>query len=889
MAPSGRIKAALFGRASTRQQVDAELDFHIEMLAQDLVRDGMTPDAALAAARARFGDLDQLRADCATAATQRDRTLRRSSFFADFRQDVRQALRQLRLSPTFTGASVLTLALGIGATTTIFGAVDSVVLEPFAWADPSRVVDVSERWHDMDGNVSVGNFVDWRDQAHTFTAMAAEQFSPVNVSEGSTSERVGGGRVTGDFFRVFGVRPALGRVLGPEDAREGQAGTAVLSYGLWLRRFGGDRRVLNRVVRFNDMPVTVVGVMPRGFDPSSSGEEIWLPRSFNPSERAQHDEHFLLVVGLLAPGVTIAHAQADLDPVAHDLRQRFPQDDAERGVRVRLLSDMIIGDQRGRLLTVLGAVSFVLLIACGNVANLLLARGNARSHELAIRTALGARRGRLVRQLLTESVVLALCSAIVGLGLAWLGIKLVIGSAPEGAFPRLDEAGIDGRVLLFTLGAALVSAILSGLAPALRAARSDVQTTLRAGGRGAGNARDRLRGALIVAEVALALALLDGAGLLVRSAMHLDRTPLGFDPSGVLAARLSLPAAGYPEPGRVGQTFLTIANVLRQVPGVTSAAIVSQAPVSSGSTDNGLIPEGRPRDVRYAIQSRMRLASSGYLNVMRIPLIEGRDFTDQDVSGAPRVMIVSRAFAEQAWPGGDAIGKRILCCEGSPTDPMWKTVIGVAGDVRSDGPQSVASPEFYLPIAQAPVAAWTWVQRTMTLVARTTSGDAAALTPALRAAVQSVDPSVPLFAITTMHQAVRKSTAEHRFNTLLLLTLALVGLALSGAGIASVVAFFVTARTREIGVRMAMGATGSGIIALLVRQNMRPLGIGLLLGLAGAAAATRLLRGSLYGVQAVDPVTAIAVILAVALVALVAIVIPARRATRVDPVVVLQG
>jgi predicted permease len=400
--------------------------------------------------------------------------------------------------------------------------------------------------------------------------------------------------------------------------------------------------------------------------------------------------------------------------------------------------------------------------------------------------------------------------------------------------------------------------------------------------------RDRVRAGLVVTEIALALTLLHGAGLLVRSAVNLDRTPIGFDPAGVLTARLALPASTYSDPTRLEQAFDQIVTALRAASGVTGAAVVSGAPMGAGRSSNGLVPEGAALDARSAIDAWMRIASPDYLTVMHIPITAGRTFTDRDVGGAPRVMIVSHALAARMWPGQDPIGKRVACCEGSLDDPRWKTIVGVVGDVRSAGATTDVYPEFYLPMAQVPPQAWDWVQRTMTLVVRTTSDASGPATALVQHAVRSVDPALPIYDVATMHQSIRASTAEHRFDTLLLTVLALVGLVLAGAGIASVVAFFVTARTHEIGVRLALGATAGEIVGLFARQSARPILVGVVIGSAGAVAVSRLLRGSLYGVNAVDPVTGLAVALVLIAVAGVATVLPALQATRVDPVRVLQ-
>jgi putative ABC transport system permease protein len=883
---TGRFLAAILGRASARSQVSAEIDFHVEMLVRDLVAGGMRPDAARAEAARRFGDAQ--RAASREAAEQRDRVLRRSAYLEELWQDSAHAIRQLRNAPAFTAGAALTLALGIGATTAIFGTVDSVVLRPFAFAHPERVVAPVEWWRNAPGSVSPGNFTDWRDQARAFSRMAAEQFSPANLTDGDTPERVMAGRVTSDFFPVFGVAPLIGRTFRPDEDSLGHDQVAVLSEGLWMRRFGADPAILHRTTRINGVPVIVVGVMPRSFDPSASGEELWMPLALTPAQRLQHDDHSLFVAGLLAPGVTLSQARAEMDEIGRRLAQHFPQEDGDRGVRVLTVADVVVGDERPRLLAVLGAVSFVLLIACGNVANLLLARGAARSKEIAIRGALGARRSRIVRQLLTESLVLTVLAAVAGVGLAWLGIRIFVASAPAGLFPRLGDTRIDGTILAFVIVLAAASAILSGLAPALRAARQDVQSALRTDGRGSGAVRDRLRAGLVVAEIALALTLLHGAGLLVRSAIHLDRTPIGFDPAGILTARLALPPSTYDTPDKVERAFSQILGGLRAEPRVRSAAVVSQAPMGPGRSSNGLVPEGAPLDARSAIDAWMRIVSPGYHGAMGIPIVAGRSFTDADIAGAPRVMIVSQALAARAWPGQDPVGKRIACCEGTLQDPRWKTVVGVAGDVRSAGVTTEIYPEFYLPVNQVPPQAWDWVQRTMTLVVRASSGDAAQTTALVRQAVRSVDPALPIFDIATMREAMTASSAEHRFDTLLLTLLALVGLLLSGAGIASVVAFFVSARTHEIGVRLALGATSREIVGLFARQSARQVLGGVVLGTAGAITIARLLRGLLYGVTASDPVTGLAVILVLACVASIATLVPALRATRVDPVRVLQ-
>ena len=874
----------LIRRPAIAEQVAAEVEFHIEMRARELVeRGGLTPSEARAEALRRFGDMDQVSAQCRAIGSESEKTMRRTEFLSELRQDAAFAVRQLLKAPAFTAVAVLTLALGIGATTAIFSAVRSVVLRAFPYAHAERVMMVSETWRELDGDVSDGVFTDWRAETKSFQYLAAERFTSFNLSASGTPERVSGARVTHEFFAVFGARPLLGRTFLAEEDEPGREHVAVLSHGLWTSTFGGDRGVIGRQVQLSGQPYAVIGVMPASFDPSLSGEALWVPMALTPERKAIHDEHHNFVVGLLKPGVAPDQARAEMAAIARRLAERYPQDLAGRGANVRPLPEVLIGDFRQRLFVTLGAVFFVLLIACGNVANLLLVRGAARQKEIAVRAAIGAGRGRIVRQLLTESAVLALVGGAAGLGLAWLGVRVLVAGAPSD-IPRLEQTRIDPGVLPFTLALALVSSLLFGLAPALRAVRRDIQATLREGGRGIGVGRDRLRTGLVVAEVTLAFTLLVGAGLLVRSALYLQALNPGFDPTGVLVARLALPKTTYAEPAAAARAFREIVERLEVSPGVRAAGVTSQAPLGPGGGSNGLVPEGRPLSGESAINSRLRIVTPGYFAAMGVRVKRGRTFTDRDVAGAQRVMIVSEELARRAWPGEDPIGKRVSCCEGAPDDPRWKTVVGVAADVRSRGPTVEVGPEFYLPIDQVPPEAWEWIQRAMTIVVRGAGRDAASLTATLRAAVRDVDPSLPLYGIRTMQQALGESTAQARFNTLLLTLLGTIGLVLAAIGIYGVVAYFVNLRSHEIGVRVALGARPRDVIGLMTWQGARPILVGIGLGLLAAAATTRLLRNSVYGVSVTDPLTMAAVAVALGVVGLLATLIPARRATRVDPV-----
>ena len=876
-----RVRALLHKRA-VETDLDDEVRFHIDMETAAQMKRGVAPEEARLAATRMFGGVERFKEEC--------RDERGTRPLEELAQDLTYGVRSFRKSPGFSFIAMLTLAVGIGATTAIFSAVHAVVLRSLPFADPDRVVRVSGVWRGEPGaGTSAGNFVDTRTQSTSFEHLAAVQYSSFNLAEGDAPERIVGARVSRGFFSIFGVRPLLGRVLLDEEDQPGREQVVVLSHKLWTRRFGADPAIIGREVPLSSRPYTVVGVMPPSFDLTVESEDLWVPIAFTPERMAMHDEHYLTVYGLLKRGVSLERAQRDLDAVVRVGRERYPQENSKWVLTVQTFATTFIGDYRQRLLILLGAVGFVLLIACGNVANLLLARGATRQKEIAIRTALGAGRGRIVRQLLTESVVLGLAGAIVGIALAYWGVSALVSASPPGV-PRLEQARVDGVVLGFTLLVALASSLVFGLIPALRVSRPNLQGVLKEGGRSsaAGAPRDRVRSGLVIGEVALALTLLVGAGLLIRSALQLQSVRPGFDPSGVLSARVALPKQQFEEATRVQTAFHQMVDALQRAPGVRSAAVVSQTPLTGGGGSNGLVPEGKTLSLENAINSQLRIITPDYLKTMRIPLLSGRAFTAQDIAGENRVMIISERLAREAYPGQDPIGKRMSCCEGAPDDPRWKTVVGVVGNVRWRSLAEEASPEFYLPIDQVPAEAWDWVQRSMTLVART-DGNAEMLTAAMRDAVRSVDPGLPLYSVATMEQRMSDSLAQDRFNTLLLGLLGAIGLLLAAVGIYGVIAYFVSQRTQEIGVRMALGATAGNVLSLMARQGMRPVVIGVALGVLTALAATRVLRGSLYGIGANDPFAFLAAVLVLMAVGVFATYLPARRATRVDPTTALRG
>ena len=814
--------------------------------------------------------------------TQGERANGGGSAFSGLLRDAAYALRQLGRAPGFTAAAIGTLALGIGATSAIFSLVWAVVLKPLPGVDPKRTVTVESLFQGHPGGVSAGNFVDWQARATQLEHLAAVDGASFNLSETGSPERVAAERVSSDFFSVFRTPPLLGRTFAASEDAPGQDRVVVLSEGLWRRRFGGDPTVLGRPIRLGADSYSVVGVMAAGFDPLLDQTQLWVPLALTPAQRAQHDEHYLMVVGTLKPGATMHGASQEMQSIASQLAREYPSNNFGRTARVTPLGTFLVGDTAQQLFILLGAVMLVLVIACLNVGNLLLARGTARTRELAVRAALGAGARRIVRQLLTESVVLAMLGGVVGVGLAAVLVQLLRAAAPADV-PRLGDAALDGVVLAFALAVSLGSSLLFGAVPALRSARTDLHATLqRAAASQTGGGRDRLRGGLIVVEVALASALLVGAGLLVRTALYLGTVEPGFRPHGLLVARLSLPPGLYDGPAATA-AFTRVADSLKAMPGVEATAVVTEVPLGNRQSSNGLIPEGKTFDPENRINSLIRVTTPGYLRAMGLTLLQGRFIEPTDVAGSERVMVISRALAQAAFPGQDPIGKRIDCCEGGPQHIVWKTVVGVVDDVHTEGPAGRIQPEFYLPLTQAPPLYWQWTQQTMSVVARSAEGDAGRLVPVMRAAVAQLDPSLPLYDVATMETRLHDSTAVYRFLLRLLGALGLSGLLLAGIGVYGVVAYSVAQRRREIGIRMALGATAREVLRLAAQTGLRPVAVGLALGVLLSVLLGRGLAGVVRGVGTTDLLTLGAVALLLLAASVVAVVIPSRRAARVHP------
>jgi putative ABC transport system permease protein len=871
-----------------RGDMEDEFAFHVRERTEELVASGLDPQQAQEEAIRGFGDVERVKATCLDLAQQRQASMKRQEQLIVLWQDIVFALRQLRNQKLLTAAALLTLAVGIGATTSIFSVVNAVLLRPLPYADSDRLVFIWEKHRDFEqARASAPHFRDWTQQSTTLEHTAAWASRTWNITGSGEPERVVGAMVSPTWFDVLHMPPHLGRYFLPGEGAPGTRVT-VLSYELWQSRFGGDRTVIGRGINLNGESYAIIGVAPRGYRMTDGDERLWTPLEIAPDEVESYYSHFLLVMGKLKPGITRDVAQADLERVTEDIRQRNPEAMVDRGVNVQLFTANVFGQLRVQLLVLLGAVIFVLVIACSNVASLLLARATTRRKELAIRAALGGGRGRLIRQLLTESVVLATIGGALGIAFAAVGVRTLIAAAPRGV-PRLQEAGLQGDVLLFALGATFACGLLFGLAPALRATRTDLQSTLRDSGRTSllGGARDRLRSTLVVGEIAVALVLVVGAGLFIRSAQRLQAVPLGFTADGLTMARISLPADRYDVQGVPAATYRRMLDELRAQPGVMSAAFGTRAPLWGGTMDIPLTFRDFPREPDKTPFAHVRLISDGYFETLDVPLVKGRMLRPSDLHpGAPPVVIINETLAREAFGDANPIGQLLT---GWDEVPVWREVVGVVADTRTFGRRAELPPELFYPYTNAPPYAWASFQRTVTLLVR--APERADVMSSLRNAVTAIDPSLPLYDVRSMREVVTMNTANTRFNTMLLSLLGSTALILAAIGIYGVVGFFVLQRTHEIGVRMALGATTSDVLRLVMSHGGKLTVLGIALGALLSYAATRVLASTelLFEVGARDPATFVtgAVVLGVA--ATLAALLPARRASRVHPVRSLSG
>jgi len=800
-------------------------------------------------------------------------------------RDLRYALRALVRQPGFSIAVALTLALGIGANTAIFSIVNGVLLRHLPYPNDDQLMTVWTRMSNGEHETaSMPDYLDWKAQSSSFSQMTAYANSNDNLAApGADPERVPSARVIADYFPTLGVTPAAGRWFVPDEFVFGSHRVVVLSHVLWVRRFGANPAIVGQTITLNARPYTVVGVAPESARLPARAQ-LWAPYAVDPSSPPPGRRgDFLSVVARLKPGISQARAQSDLDAIGRRLAAAYPATNARIGVLVISLHDQLVGQIRPALLVFSGAVALVLLIACANVANLLLARATAREREMAVRAALGAGRSRLVRQMLTESLVLAVAGGLLGLALAWWGVQGLKAAAPP-TLPRLDEVALDPVALTFTAIAVVVTGFLFGIAPALRGSGYALHSTLAAGGRAGigGGSGERLRAVLVVAQVALALVLLVGSGLLVRTFARLQQVDLGFDSGHVLTAQVVLPGVKYDNDNRVLGFFNSLRDRLTATPGVRVVGFTSDVPLGGGYDylSFGIVGQPAPQPGQSSPDAISSVATSEYFSALRIPLLSGRLFTPSDGPNALRVVVVNQELVQKAFGGRDPVGERISF--GNLSDSTsWLTIIGVVGSTRLEGVGLEMYAQAFTPLAQTPVP-YVYV------VARTT-GDPLALTGSVRREVVALDPTLPISGIQSMDQRAASSVAQFKLNSIIVTLFAGVALLLASIGIYAVISYAVAQRTREIGIRMALGAATGDVLRLVVRDGMAPAVIGVTLGTIGAFGITRLMRSLLYGVSATDPVVFGLVATVLVLVALGACWVPARRASRVDPNVALRN
>ncbi|HJQ25168.1 MAG TPA: ABC transporter permease [Blastocatellia bacterium] len=794
-------------------------------------------------------------------------------------QDLRYGARMLLKAPSFTVVAIITLALGVGANAAIFSVVNAVLLRPLPYAEPDRLMIIRETKLPQfpEFSCSPGNFLDWQKQNTVFERMVAIGTGSFNLIEGSEPERLLGMRVSDGFLETLGVQPALGRDFLTEENQPGHNFVVILSHGLWQRRFGGDSNVLNRAITLNGQSYTVVGVMPASFRYGGRVIDLWTPIAFTAQQAQQHGSHYLQVIARLKPGATQEQAHAEMIAIAARLAEQYPDANAGWSVFVMPLLQYAVRSIKLALLVLLGAVGFVLLIACANVANLLLARAASRQKEVAIRTAMGASRWRIVRQLLTESLLLSLVGGAVGLLLAVWGKDLLLALAPED-LPRVSEASLDRWVIIFTAGITLLTGLSFGLVPALQASRPNLNETLKDAGRGstAGGRRHLIRSSLVVLEVATALVLLVGAGLLIKSFMRLQNVDPGFNPNNALMVKIGLPQKKYtPEQG--GAFYKQLIEKVAALPGVESVGAACVLPLDDDFV-LGFDIQGRPP---YAPgdepSTNYYSVTPDYFKAMGIPLLHGRLFNDRDTKDAPHVAIINETMARKYFPDEDPIGKRINVTMG-PT--LYREIVGIVGDVKQYGLDGNTPPETYEPYLQQPMSF-------MSLVVRSNS-DPTGLSAAIRGEVLSIDKEQPVSSIHPLTELVASSMAQQRFAMLLLSVFAAVAMLLALVGIYGVMSYSVTQRVHEIGIRMALGASSGDVLRLVVGHGLRLTLLGIVAGVGAAYGLTRLMSTLLFAVSATDLTTFILFSAALAVVALAACLVPARRATRVDPMIALR-
>lgn len=864
----------LLRRGKLAKELDAELDFHLDARTRDNLKAGMTPEAAAQDARCRFGNR--------MLAKERTYEMDIASAIETAGQDLRYALRGLRKSPGFTAVAILAMALGIGANTAVFTVVNGVLLRPLPFPQAERLFLISYKPKsgpfEYGPGLSDAYYVELRRNNRAFEQTATFNQTQVTLTGAGEAVRLPAAMVTSSFLPVLRVAPAMGRGFLAEEERASGTGTVILSEKIWRSRFGADPNILGKTIALDGNSRRVIGIMPSGFN-FPYAAELWLPLAV---EGDGHNSYFRPVVGRLRPGASQAQAFAELEAFVQHLPRGRGESPNEMIAEILPLKDLLVGNIRNSLLIFMGAVAFVLLIACANVANLLLMRGASRRQEIAVRAALGARRRRLIRQLLTESTLVSLGGGAAGMLLAFWGVPALLALAPEGRIPRVEEIHIDGLVLAFTLGVAVFTGILFGLPPAFQATGSDLRDFLNQSGRAFTVGRERLRGALVVVEVALALVLLAGAGLMLKSFSRMRAVDPGFHPQNILTMTVDLPDSVYRTVPVLQAFHHAMLAKLSNLPGVSGAAAVNWLPMRPMLVrGNFHVEDGRKMPPRYLVDKPA--VSTGYFQAMGIRLLNGRVFEERDNAAAPGVAIISQAVARALWPGEDPLGRRITL-EDHPDPQDWLTIVGIVEDIRQQGLTKKADPSIYQPYAQ--------VRRPfflshMAFVVRTAS-DPKTVAAAMPGVLHEVDRNQPAQAIASMTDVIAAGSAEPRFQARLISIFSVLALLLAAIGIYGVLAYSVAERTREIGIRMALGAEKTEITRMVLKRSLLLVSLGLGLGIAGAAAVTRVLAKLLFDVKPTDPATFAMVAVLLAAVALLAGLLPARRAARVDPLVALR-
>jgi putative ABC transport system permease protein len=870
-------------------EIVEELAQHLDDVYERSLKAGLTEAAARRAALKELADTElmqkEMRRSQRPASEAPVAGGGRTNVLADFWNDLRYAIRLQRKNPGFTIVAVIALALGIGANTAIFSVVNTVLLRPLPYKDPERLVMVWEEatkaGYPQD-TPTAANFIDWRDQNQTFEGMAAITDESFNLTGSGEPERLEGQRVSTSLFPLLGVEPQVGRVFTAAEDQPGSERVVLLSYGLWQRRFGGDPGIVGKTLQLNGASYTVVGVMPARFQFPTPDDEAWVPIAFTQEDAANRGRHYLRVVGRIKSGVTLPQAQADMSTIATRLQQQYPQTNTDLGAVITPLHEHLVGDIKPALLILLGAVGLVLLIACANVANLLLARAAVRQKEIAVRIALGARSSRLIRQFLTESVSLSILGGLVGLAIAYVGLIVFKSFIPENV-SQARAISIDYKVLGFTLLVSVATGLIFGLAPAIQSVRFNQAETLKEGGRDAatGGSGKRLRSLLVMAEVAISLVLLIGAGLLINSFLRLRNVDPGFRAENLLTMKIVLPDLKYERRVQRSAFYTDLVQRVQSLPGVRSAAVTTNLPLYLQGNSISISIEGRPEPPPGQEPIMVtRIISPGYFDTMGIPLLKGRQLTDQDTDDTPNVVVISETMARRLWPGEDPVGKRIAIGRiESPDD--WIQVVGVVKDVRQFELNAEPKPQMYLSHRQFGFF------DARDLVVKT-NVDPASMAGAVRKAVWEIDKDQPVSNIRTMETILADSIARQRFSMLLLAIFASVALVLAGVGIYGVMSYSVAQRTHEIGIRMALGAQTSAVLKLAVGYGLKLVLAGIGIGLVAALALTRVMSTLLFGVTATDPTTFTLISLLLIAVAAIASYIPARRATRVNPIIALR-